>query len=174
MTENIFNESVYVKSILSQKILLSINEIGENIRNVIQQKIIYRNEGKCIKQGFIRPNSVKIITFSSGIINSSFIEFQTVFECLLCYPVEGMNLECNVKTITKAGIHAEVITEEVVPITVFVARDHHNTNNRFSAIKENSKIKVKVIGVRFELNDSFICVIASLLKDGDENHTRRV
>ena len=73
-----------------------------------------------------------------------------------------MNLECNVKTITKAGVHAEVITDDVVPITVFIARDHHNTNNKFATIRENAKIKVKVIGVRFELNDSFICVIASL------------
>ena len=154
--------NVYSKSILCQKILLSINEIGGNIKEILEKKIISRNEGKCIKQGFIRPNSIKIISFSSGIINSSYIEFQTVFECLLCHPVEGMNLECNVKTITKAGVHAEVITYDVVPITVFIARDHHNTNNKFAAIRENAKIKVKVIGVRFELNDSFICVIASL------------
>lgn len=155
-------DNVYTKSILSQKVLLSINEIGENIKTILEKKIISRNEGRCIKQGFIRPNSVKIMTFSSGIVNSSYIEFQTIFECLVCHPVEGMVLECVVKTITKAGIHAEVITEDVVPITVFVARDHHNMNTKFATIRENAKIKVKVIGVRFELNDNFICVIATM------------
>jgi hypothetical protein len=45
------------------------------------------------------------------------------------------------KTITKAGVHAEVIDKEGnVPITVFVARDHHYTDRQFSELKENTKI----------------------------------
>jgi hypothetical protein len=76
----------------------------------------------------------------------------------------GMLIECFAKTITKAGIHAEVITDnDIVPITVFIARDHHSTNKYFSEIKENVQITVKVIGSRFELNDPYICVIGQLV-----------
>ena len=51
--------------------------------------------------------------------------------------------DCVVKTITKAGIHAEVIDENgSVPVTVFVARDHHFNDNAFSKINVNDKIKV--------------------------------
>ena len=83
---------------------------------------------------------------------------------MICHPVEGMMIECQTKTITKAGIHAEVIDENgVMPITIFIARDHHFTDNHFATIKENATITVRVIGVRFELNDPYICVIGTLL-----------
>lgn len=159
---------VYIRSILTQKIILSINEVGRNTKQNLEKKIVSKNEGKCIEEGFIRPNSVKIISYSSGLVNSENIEFQAVFECMICHPVEGMIIQCTSKNITKAGIHAEVITENnVIPITVFIARDHHNTNKYFNAIKENMDIMIRVIGVRFEINDEYICVIGQLL---DENY----
>ena len=164
---------VYIRSILTQKVILHINEIGKNIKQNLEQKIVSKNEGRCIAEGFIRPNSVKIISYSSGLVNSENIEFQAVFECMICHPVEGQLIECVAKTITKAGIHAEVVTEnDIVPVTVFVARDHHNTNKYFSTIKENANITIRVIGVRFELNDPFICVIGQLNDQGHDEHPR--
>ena len=162
---------VFIRSILTQRVILSINEVGSNIKQNLEQKINAKIEGKCIVEGFIRPNSVKIINYSSGLVNSENIEFITVFECMICHPVEGQMIECSVKTITKAGIHAEVVTEnEVVPITVFIARDHHNTNKYFSTIKENNIITTRVIGVRFELNDPYICVIGQLLDPSQQGN----
>jgi DNA-directed RNA polymerase subunit E'/Rpb7 len=155
---------VYMNSLLTQKVILSITEIGRNIKQNLEQKIIMKNEGRCISQGFIRPNSVKIVSYSSGLVQSENIEFQAVFECMVCNPVEGMIIECTIKTITKAGIHAEVITEnDVVPVTVFIAKDHYATNAYFNSVKENDKINVKVIGSRFELNDPYVCVIGQLV-----------
>ena len=82
---------------------------------------------------------------------------------MVCYPVEGMVIDCNVKTITKAGIHAEVIDNEGnIPITIFIARDHHFTDKTFTNITENNKITTKIIGIRFELNDPYICAIGTL------------
>ena len=130
----------------------------------LEKKLIHKNEGKCIPEGYIRPNSIRIISYSSGNVNSENIEFQVVFECMICHPIEGMMITCTTKTITKAGIHAEVISDGVVPITVFIARDHHNTKQYFSTIKENMQILTRVIGVRFELNDPYICVIGELLE----------
>jgi DNA-directed RNA polymerase subunit E'/Rpb7 len=161
---------VYIKSVLTQKVVLSITEIGGNIKQVLEEKLVHQNEGKCIPQGFIKPKSINIIRYSCGLINSPYTEFYAVFECMICHPIEKMIIDnCTVKTITKAGIHAEVITEnDVVPIVVFIAKDHHNTNKYFNSIKENEKITVKVIGVRFELNDSYISVIAELTEPSFE------
>jgi hypothetical protein len=94
---------------------------------------------------------------------------------MVCLPVEGMLVECTCKTITKAGIHAQVVDEAGnMPITVFVARDHHHIDNRFNSVKENATIVVRVIGVRYELNDPYICSIAKLLEITDKgtNHLR--
>ena len=157
--------SVYIKSIMSQKIHLTIREIGNNVKQILEEKIISANEGKCIAEGFIKPNSVKIISYSSGVIGSNIVEFQTIYECMMCHPVEGMLIECTSKTITKAGIHAQVLDKDmVIPVTVFIARDHHNTDRYFNSIKENAEILIKVIGIRYELNDPYICVIGKLLE----------
>ena len=161
---------VYIKSLLTQKVILSINEIGKNTKQNLEKKIQAKIEGKCIEQGFIRPNSVVVKSYSCGLINSANVEFQVVFECNICHPVEGMLIECDVKTVTKAGIHAVVKTDEdVVPVTVFVARDHNYNDSYFGTIKENMKIITRVIGIRYELNDPFICVIGKLVQNREDN-----
>jgi DNA-directed RNA polymerase subunit E'/Rpb7 len=147
------------------KVVLPITEVGKSMKENLEKIISKRNEGKCIAEGFIRPGSIKVIRYSSGNVMGQYVEFETVFECMICYPVEGMLIECDVKTITKAGIHAEV-TDNVgaVPITAFVARDHHFNDRTFAEIKENAKIVVRVIGTRYELNDPYICVIGKLVE----------
>jgi len=156
---------VYIKSLLTKKIILSITEIGKNVKRNLETTISKSIEGKCITEGFIKPNSVRVISYSSGAVNGDNVEFQTVFECMICHPVEGMLIECESKTITKAGIHAEVIDDNgIVPVTVFIARDHHFTDKNFNNIKENVKITVRVIGIRYELNDPYICVIGKLVE----------
>jgi DNA-directed RNA polymerase subunit E'/Rpb7 len=158
---------VYTKSLLTTKLSLSIREVGKNVKQNLERMISKKMEGKCIPEGFIKPGTVKVMTYSSGTINNENVEFHTIFECMICYPVEGMLVECTTKTITKAGIHAEVIDDTgTVPITVFVARDHHFTEKNFGEIKENAKIAVRVAGVRFELNDPYICVIGKLVEQG--------
>lgn len=159
---------VYIRSVLNQKVSLLITEIGQNVRQILEQKLIQENENKCIREGFIKPGSVNIIQYSSGLVNAEWIVFETVFECMVCHPVEGMLIECVVKTITKAGIHAEVIDGDAVPVVVFVAKDHHNMNKYFNSVVENQRILVKVIGARFELNDPHISVIAQLLEPEKE------
>ena len=83
------------------------------------------------------------------------------FECLLCNPVEGMNMKVVVKNVTKAGLRCE-IKGNVSPVIAFVARDHHNRNKNFSTIKVDDEIIIKVVGIRYELNDEYISVIGEL------------
>lgn len=155
---------VYMKSILNKKVSLLIQEIGGSTKKNLEKKIAGLIEGQCIREGFIKPGSVKIVTYSSANISNMNNEFQVVFECMVCHPVEGMLIEAIAKTITKAGIHAEVIDKHgVTPITLFIARDHHNTDKYFHSVKEGDKILTRVIGIRFELYDTCIYAIADLV-----------
>lgn len=167
---------VYVPSVLTSKVSLHITEVGQNLKTSLQNVISQKNEGKCIVEGYIKPNSVKVINYSSGVVCGEMITFETMYECMVSHPVEGMLIECEAKTITKAGIHAEVVDDEGnVPITVFIARDHHYTQSYFNNVKENEQIKVSVIGIRFELNDPYICAIAKLVDNrniSDINYDR--
>jgi DNA-directed RNA polymerase subunit E'/Rpb7 len=155
---------VYMKSILDKKVCLSITEIGKNVKQNLEYKILNEITGKCINEGYIKPGSVNILNFSSGNVQSNVIEFKVIFECMVCLPVEGMLVECVCKTITKAGIHAQVIDDDGnIPIIMFVARDHHHLDHRFNAINEGEQLTVKVIGVRYELHDKYVCTIGKLI-----------
>ena len=160
---------VYMRSILQMKIALSITEIGKNLTQNLEKLIRLKTEGKCIAEGFIRPNSVRVINYSSGLIKDDHVEFCTTYECMVCYPIKDMMVSCTVSEVTKAGIHAYVkdVDSDNVPITVFVARDHHSTSKYFNSIKENAIIDARIIGIRFELNDPSITTIASLVERND-------
>ena len=157
--------SIYSRCLLTKTVVLNITEIGKNIKEIIEKNISSNFEGKCLVEGFIKPESSKIITYSNGVITKgNFIKFTVVFECQVCFPVEGMLISCIAKNITKAGIRAESADDVHSPIIVFIAKDHHYNNNYFSEVKENDKITVKVIGQRFELNDKYISIIGELVK----------
>ena len=160
------NQSVYSRCLINRKIVLPITSIGKNLQEVIEENVKANFEGKCLVEGYIKDNSSKIITYSSGIINrGNYISFEVVFECEVCFPVEGMIIQCVAKNVTKAGIRAESAYDVPSPIVVFVAKDHHFNVPHFAEIQEGDKINIRVIGQRFELNDKYISIIGELIKD---------
>ena len=158
------NSHVFMRSLLTQKIVLGYNEINNNIFNILETKIKHFNENKCIKEGYIRNNSVKLLTYSSGELFANKILFECVFECAITNPVESTIINCITKSITKVGVRAELIVDDgVSPYIIFIARDHHYNNEAFSHIKENDILQVRILGQRYELNDKFISIIAELV-----------
>jgi len=162
-------QTIYSRCLLTRKIVLPMATIGKNLKEDIEENIKANFEGKCVVEGFIKPNSVKIITHSSGTIErGNQILFEIVFECDVCFPVEGMIVSCVAKNITKAGIRAESAGEVPSPIVVFIAKDHHFNVPYFSEIKEGDKINVRVVGQRFELNDKYVSIIGELIKEKEQ------
>jgi DNA-directed RNA polymerase subunit E'/Rpb7 len=156
--------SIYAKSLITRTIIIPIIAIGKNISQIIEKTVKEAFEGKCITEGYVKVGSSIIITYSSGLIErGSNISFEVVFECDICFPVEGMLLSCVAKNITKAGIRCESGDETPSPIVVFVARDHHYNNNYFASVQEEDKLTIRVIGQRFELNDKYISIIGELV-----------
>lgn len=156
---------VYSKGVVTHKCVLSITEIGKNLKEIIEVKLKSNLEGKCCKDGFIRPDSVQVISYSSGkIFQGSKIEFEVIIEALFAYPVEGMLIDSIANNITKAGIKATIPDTDPSPIILFISRDHFSMDDYFRSIKEGDSIVVRVIGQRFELHDPFISVIGELVK----------
>ena len=154
--------SIYSKALISRTIRIPIKFIGKNIQQVIEKNIQALFENKCIVEGFLKPGSIQIITYSSGIVVGVNCQFEVVFECQVCCPVEGMLVQCVAKNITKAGIRAEAADEQPSPVVIFIARDHHYMNASFSNIQQGDKFMARIIGQRYELNDKYVSVIAEL------------
>jgi DNA-directed RNA polymerase subunit E'/Rpb7 len=156
-------KSVYTPCQTTKSILLHITAIGKNLKQTLENTISKQISGKCIVEGYVKPDSVNVLTYSSGIIKGDKVLFEVVFNCEVCFPVSGMNLNCISVNITKAGITAQSTEDTPSPFILFVARDHFYDNDYFNSIGENQKFIARVISQRFELNDTYIGIIAELL-----------
>jgi DNA-directed RNA polymerase subunit E'/Rpb7 len=154
--------SLYIKNIISKKLTVPVKFVGVNIKSVLEKILADNFEGKCCIEGYVKRDSVKIITYSCGNITGNVAIFTVVFEFLVCNPPHGMRISCAVKNITNAGILARVDEDIYSPVNIFIARDHHYNIPYFSELKVGDIIMVRVIGQRFELNDTFVSVIAEL------------
>lgn len=158
------NSNIYSPCMLTRNITVPITAIGKDTKRNIENVLCSLIEGKCTVEGYVKPGSIEIKTYSSGLVRGTNVIFVVVFSCMVCYPVEGMNVLCIVKTVTKAGVTADIKGDAVSPMIVFIARDHHYSNPEFSKLKEGDEVLVRVIGQRFELNDKYISVIAEWMK----------
>ena len=156
---------LYSRALLEMKVVLLPNQIGENktAKNIIQ-KIEKKIEGKCIQEGYVQPKSVKIIRFSAGLVKTEYIEFAVVFECKTCYPAEGAIINnCVCTSVTKGGIHADIFDSHGnIPATVYIHRDHFAEKHAFQMVEKGAVFDMRVIGVRFELNDPCVEIIGEI------------
>lgn len=155
-------DKYFSKSILTKRIQFHIALLTNDIEKLIHDILVSDIESKCVNEGFIRKNSIQILSHSVGEAIFDQLFYDVVFQCDICYPVNGHILDVFVKNITKAGVRA-IISEEDNPIVVFVARDLHLNNDHFHELAVDDAIQVQTIGTRFEYGDPCIYVIAELI-----------
>jgi hypothetical protein len=107
-------------------------------------------------------NQIQFESYSSGTFQGNKVVFNTIFECLICNPPEGMQIKVIVRNISKAGIRAE-IDDDITPLVVYIMRDHHNMNKKFLSLKTDDSLNVTIIGKRYELNDEYVSVIGKIV-----------
>lgn len=150
----------YHESLLSRSISIPIVEMGGNIEEVLSNEIASL-EGKCLEEGYLKKGSTRLERYSCGVLKGANIIIQVIFKCQIANPAKGESFLCIVENNTRAGIKGRLDAEEN-PFIVFLARDHHHQIADFGDIQENEKIKVVILGQRFEINDPKISIIAVL------------
>ena len=163
------NSTIFTETILSRTVVLPITMIGNRTEDNLRAVLVAKYEGKCIDDGYIKPNTIRVVTYSAGIAESDTGVFYVTFSCMLCKPVMGMHVECYAKSIHKGGVRAELnensSLDKTTPLMIFLARDHHYySTNQLNDIVTNAKIEVEIMGVRYELNDPYIGVIAKYVR----------
>lgn len=162
---SIRRQKIYHKAKLTRRIDIRFNELGNNIEEILLHKLTNLLEGKCNVEGYFKKKSIKLLSYSSGqIVRGDVLSFELLFEALVCLPVEEMVIKPTVKNVTKAGIRASLVNEDDDPLVVFIVRDHFNKDDYFNSIEVDNMITVKIIGVRYEINDEKIYVIGELVK----------
>lgn len=155
---------LYMENVLTRNVNLPFTKIGKNVKELLHKRLVDTLEGKCVIEGYIKDNSVRVINYSAGQLVSSTVQFVVLFKCLVCNPTENQKLTVRALNITKAGIRAEAVSSGPSPLDIFIARDHNYKNKTFATIKEGDEFIVNVIGQRYEINDPVISVLAELPK----------
>ena len=134
------------------------------LRTLINQTI----GGKCIAEGYVQPNSIEIMNVSSGEIVNYHIKYSVVFTCKICSPVEGMYIQCLAQSHTTGGIKASFYNQhnytlDKSPMIIFIPKDVTKSQSVFDSVKEQEVFTAKIIGVYFELNDTYVSVLAKII-----------
>jgi hypothetical protein len=167
-------KTVYNKCQITKKIMLPITAIGQNLLSTLENTISEMICGKCIVDGYVKPGSIQIISYTCGTLKNSKVLFDVVFNCDVCFPVAGMKLRCIAKNITKAGIRAESAEDDgnPSPFILYIARDHAFTSDAFNSMKVGQEFVAKVIDQRFELYDNYISIIAEIAQSYERERER--
>jgi DNA-directed RNA polymerase subunit E'/Rpb7 len=152
---------VFSNTTLEEDIIVPFNVANKNLNNYFLEYSKKYIEGKCRKEGYIKPNSVKITNVSTGLLKGNDIYYKVSYNVDSCFPEKGMMINAKIKNITKIGIRA-VVSDYDNPIILFVSSEHNQHKNMESYIV-GQKILLKVIDFRFELYDDFISVIAEIV-----------
>lgn len=121
-------------------------------------------EGKCLTNGYVKRDSIEIISRSLGKTNMynnlSSIYYHVQFKASILNPQKEEIIPCIVKKQNKMGILA--VGQNNIPLRIIIARQHHSDEiwAKYHDVNIGDKIKVKVIGSRFSINDRIISVIA--------------
>lgn len=154
------SKHLYYKIISQKKIYIRFQETSNSIETILLRKLKETIEGKCNSEGFVKPESIQILSYSNGECFKNMLLFTISFTCMVCKPVEGMKLHVKAVNITKAGIRAKLNDDQYSPLDIFVARDHNINHSQYQNIQENTDFMVEVIGCRYELNDRTISIIS--------------
>ena len=157
---------VFQPSAMTRKVAVPIRIMGGEVRQLLHRVLVKELEGRCASAGFVRPESIQVVEFSSAVLYGDGAHVTVTFTCDVAHPTVGDVLSCVIEEKTHAGLkcklNSEVYDVETSPFVIFVARDHRNTLSKFAKMTEGEDVQVTVVGARFELHDPYISVIGTL------------
>ena len=73
-------KDIFMKNILTRKIILPFQSVGSNIKENIIKILEQESYNKCSKEGYIKNNSINILSYSSGVVEENHVVFDVSFE----------------------------------------------------------------------------------------------
>ena len=155
------NEALYNKNLLSKKLSVGCDELSEDITELLKSKLIESVGNRCLKEGYVNKDTIKIVNRTIGKINPNHfngeVYYNIQYEADVCYPKKDMVVSCKIKNINQLGIMAE---EDC--LTIVVAKQYMDKTIDIGKFMIGQKINVSILGSRFDLNDKFITIIGTL------------
>ena len=156
-------DNSYIDDRIIERINISAMYINSSLDNRILTFVKEKLGNKCIENGYVNKEDIKIIGRTNGKLDVSHFTGDIMFdvECAvkLFNPAEGTVLYCQVVNKNKMGIVAEIANVEHSPIRILLAREHHIGNEDFQVLDIDNIIYVEIIAKMYEYNDTQIQAI---------------
>ena len=158
------------KQMLQITLSIPSKSIGNNLDNIIKQKLNELIEGLCYNEGYILPNSVNIIQRNIGKIttqnNKSTVSYLIKYTADILSPTEGDIYDVYINNINKMGIISYIKvkdsdTYESSPLIIMIPKDYMDSSIlNIEDLHIGQTLKVIIIGSRVKFRSDKIQVIA--------------
>ena len=156
-------DSIYFETLIDKKVVVEPKYLTANNDEYILGKLKKRYEGKCLKEGHIKEDSIEIVVKGVGLLEGSHftgdITYNIRFRALVCKPVIGNLIEFEVKVINQVGPRGIL-----GPIQITVPREIHDEMEMkaLSKVKVGDMIRVRVITTHYTPSSTNIRVVAKM------------
>ncbi len=148
-----------VQSNFETKVALTAKDLSKDIESIdklLEEKIKTQYEGKCSRNGYVVPSSVKLLSRSAGLIEkgrfTGDILFYAEAESTVLQPPDGYVLEGEVIRKNKMGMYVNYRDA----IRVIVPRDLHIGDEEFDEVQVGEIVRVEIKKSRYQVNDTSI------------------
>jgi len=171
MAERVHMPPLFTPVFVDKRVALApgeFREAAENIDEFLLTKLRKGTEGTCSTDGYVRVDSMKILSRSMGQaehgrFTGDFIYYCKVrMECLRL--TEGQVVDAQVLKANKMGAYA-ILMEGGQPLEaarVLLPREFHVGNAEFDALVPGISIKLRILRAVFQKNDAFIQAVGVL------------
>ena len=164
---------IYNNNILTTKVKLKPNEINKNYQKYLIEKLKKNYESFYTKFGLIKKDSIEILSISLGQLEQNGLEGNVVyyvkFKALVCNPVIGNTILCNVVNDNNFGILCKDKEDEVIEIIIPKKSIAIKSEIDLDSISIGDDIYVEILGKKSKLNDTTIRCIGKVLKTTKKN-----
>jgi DNA-directed RNA polymerase subunit E'/Rpb7 len=162
MTDNLDN--LFVNLLIKKKISIKPMYLDNNYEQHILNRLKFNIEGRCVKEGFVKLDSIKIVRKSGGYIsNSNFtsdMTFNVIYSADICNPIINSTVKCKINNINKLGF-----LSTIGPLSIIVPKELHDNKKLFKDLNIDDIVNVLIVGKKFELNDDTISIIGRIESD---------
>ena len=157
-----------IKCKLEEKIVIDSKKISNKLDFFLEKKLKKKIGNRCIKEGYVFENSIKIFSKSTGFINyghlNNNIHYNLSYVANVFNPGIGIIIpNCIIEKKTKMGLIVK--GDKDTPINILIASQHNTENKLFKNYKEKDIITVELIGKKIDVNSKYIFGIGKIIED---------
>lgn len=146
-------------ALFEEQIPISSLDLKKDIKSfdtIIETKLCKLLEGKCSRHGFVKRDSVKLLSRTMGALERGRFTGDLIFnvqaEGIVINPPDGFILQGEVIRKNKMGIYVNYMDA----VRIILPRDINIGNDEFESVEVGERINVEVKKSRFQVNDEYI------------------